>query len=92
MHDHYWVIKASRGQSIGFERADELHAVQCLVGRHPDRVDQDRGALRLRLGFTTFDASATVPLFKKKSPGAPRALPLDRKLTGIALAERIAAQ
>ena len=32
MHDHYWVIKASRGQSIGFERADELHAVQRLVG------------------------------------------------------------
>ena len=32
IHDHYWVTKASRGQSIGFERADELHAVQCLVG------------------------------------------------------------
>ena len=32
MHDHYWLIEASQGQSIGFERADELHAVQCLVG------------------------------------------------------------
>ena len=32
MDDHCWVIEASQGQSIGFERADELHAVQCLVG------------------------------------------------------------
>ena len=34
-------LRPVRGQSIGFERAD---AVQCLVGGHPDRVDQDRGA------------------------------------------------
>ena len=49
-------IEASKGQSIGFERAD---AVQCLVGGHPDRVDQDRGARHA---------------VQKKSPGAPRAL------------------
>ena len=35
-------------------------------------MDQDRGALRLRLGFTTFDASAPVPLFKKRALGHPR--------------------
>ena len=65
-------IEASKGQSIGFERAD---AVQCLVGGHPDRVDQDRGARPLSR-------------CSKKSPGAPRALPLERRLTGIALAEQ----
>ena len=47
--------------------------------------------MRLRLGSTTFEASSTVPLFKK-SPGAPRALPLERKLAGIALAEQSAGQ
>ena len=72
MHDHYWVIKAGRGQSIGFERADEPHAVQCLVGDIPTVWIQDRGALRLRLGFTTFDASAPVPLLKKRALGHPR--------------------
>ena len=39
-----------------------------------------------------FDASATVPLFEKKSPGDPRALPLERKLAGFALAEQSAGQ
>ena len=34
MHDHYWVIniRPVGGNRIGFERADELHAVQYLVG------------------------------------------------------------
>ena len=57
-----------------------------LVGGHPDRVDQDR-ALRL-LRLPTFDASSTVPLFKKRAPGHPGLFPLERRLTGIALAEQ----
>ena len=48
MHDHWWVIEASQGQSIGFERADELHAVQCLVVDIPT-VWIKIVALRLRL-------------------------------------------
>ena len=67
MHDHYWVIEASQGQSIGFESADELHA-RCNGW---SVVTQDRGAMRLRLGFTTFEASSIVPLFKKRAPGHP---------------------
>ena len=70
------MTKASRGQSIGFERADELHAVRCLVGGDIPTV------------WIKIVVLGHCPAVQKKSPGAPRALPLDRKLAGIALAEQ----
>ena len=56
---------------IGFERADELHAVQCLVGGDIPTLWIKIVACFEAAGFTIFEASATVPLFKKRAPGHP---------------------